>query len=133
VVLRREAHIPRGDAAGKLTLLGSDPAEIFSTIVHNIEHPDSARLQRKVVYDNIGADALTELRAHARRAGEEFIRRANTLLATYDRDRHPKAPGGDRTRVVLGAYYFEEDVVRTKAPPDGAGPTPPPGRIRRSR
>lgn len=134
VQLRREANIPGEgeDVAGKLTLLGSDPAELFATIMHNIEHGDAPHLQRKVVYDNIGSGALTELRAAARRIGEEFIRHANALLALYDRDRNPDAPKGTRTRVVLGAYYFDEEAA---PPPSPAGRrrSAPPGRIRRSR
>jgi hypothetical protein len=133
VVLQQEAHIPAGDAAAKLTLLGSDPAELFSTIIHNIEHPDAARLQRKVVYDNIGSEALAELRAEARRIGEEFIRHANVLLASQDRDRHPKAAGGRRSRVVLGTYYFEEEGAAPEPPHIMEDQRPAPGRIRRSR
>ena len=132
VILVHEAHIPAGDAAGKLTLLGSDPAELFSTIVHNIEHPDAPRPQRKVVYDNIGAEALPEVRAATRRLAEEFIRRANSLLASYDRDRNPQAAGGQRTRVVLAAHYFEEEVVPPESPGYAKVERPAPGRIRRS-
>jgi hypothetical protein len=132
VELRQEAYIPGEDIAGKLTLLGTDPAELFDTIMHNIEHPEAPRLQRKVAYDNIGADALDEIRAAARRAGEDFMRTANALLAAHDRDRTPHAPGGRRMRVVLATYYFEEEG----GPPTATQPdsrTRPPGRIRRSR
>jgi hypothetical protein len=136
VELHREAHIPE-DAAAKLTVLASDPAELFCTIMHNIEHPDAPRLQRKVGYDNIGGEALPEIRAAARRTGEEFIRHANALLAGYDRDQNPHAAGGRRVRAVLGTYYFEEEVVEAKvAPPPTSQPdkrTRLPGRIRRSR
>lgn len=138
VVLKREAHIPLADAETKLALLGSDPAEVFATIAHNIEHPDAARLQRKVVYDNVGSEALAELRTAANRLGGEFIRRANALLASYDRDRNPDAPAGQRSRVVLGAYYFEEEKPDAAAPPHdhdepAASKRRPPGRIRRTR
>jgi Family of unknown function (DUF6502) len=134
VELRQHAHIPPPDAEGKLTLLGSDPAEVFSTIIHNIEHPEAPRLQRKVVYDNIGSDAFADLGEAIRSLGEEFVRRANTLLASYDRDRNPNAPGGKRMRVVLGTYYFEEET----APPESSDAksdqtSRPPGRVRRSR
>ncbi|HVM97622.1 MAG TPA: DUF6502 family protein, partial [Candidatus Acidoferrales bacterium] len=132
VVLRREVHVPAADTEGKLTLLGSDPAEVFATIIHNIEHPDTPWLQRKVVYDNIGSDALAQLEKEARRIGEEFQRRANALLASYDRDRHPHAPGGRRSRVVLGTYYFEEDTPAEAQPNEERKPRPP-GRIRRTR
>jgi histone H3/H4 len=133
VCLIREAHVPAVDTEGKLTLLGADPAEVFRTIMHNIEHPDAPRLQRKVVYDNIGADAVPELSKAAREVGEEFMRRANALLASYDRDRNPKAPGGKRLRIVLGTYYFEEDAAAPTPPPAADGRAKPPGRIRRSR
>ncbi|HUI25695.1 MAG TPA: DUF6502 family protein [Candidatus Kryptonia bacterium] len=137
VVLQREVHVPLTDAEAKFALLGSDPAEVFASIVHNIERADAPWLQRKVVYDNIGSDALADLREEARRVGEEFVRRANALLASYDRDRRPDAPAGTRSRVVLGAYYFEEPAAKSTAPPAAQETTKhtprPPGRIRRSR
>lgn len=133
VELRREVHIPASDREGKFVLLGSDPAELFATITHNIEHPDVPWLQRKVVYDHIGADALRLLQEEARRAGLDFVRRANALLASYDRDRHPDGPGGPRTRVVVGVYYYEEPTTAPE-PQRAAPPAPPaPGRIRRKR
>lgn len=134
VQLVKEAHIPAPDTEGKLTLLGSDPAETFSTIIHNIEHPDTPWLQRKVVYDNIGSDALPELGEATRALGEEFVRRANTLLASLDRDRNPSAPGGKRMRVVLGTYHFEEETTPAEPPRAGTDQQPAPGRrVRRSR
>jgi len=133
VILRQEAHVPNGDVEGKLALLGSDPGEVFATIVHNIEKPENAWLQRKVVYDNIGSDGLHQLEVESRRLGEEFIRRANALLASYDRDRTPHAPGGRRTRVVLGAYYHEEQAEPVRTDKGQSGSPAPPGRIRRFR
>ncbi len=109
IVLQQEANIPNADLEGKLTLMASDPGELFRTIVHNVENPKAPWLQRKVVYDNIGSEALAELREAARATGEEFVRRANVLLAARDRDRNPKAPAGARARVALGVYYFEEE------------------------
>lgn len=132
VTLVREAHIPPSGIEGKLALLGSDPAELYSTIAHNIEDQETPWLQRKVAYDNIGSDALAALREEARRTGEDFVRRANALLSSYDRDRHPEAPGGRRSRVALGVYYYEEVSPKTD---DQAGPaekpTGPPGRIKK--
>lgn len=137
VELRQQAHIPAGDADAKFKLLGADPAELFTTMMHNIEQPDAPRLQRKVVYDNVGSEALEQLRAEARQVGEEFIRRANTLLASYDRDRNPQAPDGRRMRVVLGAYYFEEPgtspTTAEKPTRKAAGTPTVPGRIIRRR
>lgn len=135
VVLRRQGNIVAEDLEAKIGLLGSEPAELFTTIVHNIDHPESAWLQRKVVYDNIGADALKALEGEARALGEEFMRRANALLAAHDRDRNPAAPAGERRRVVLATYYLSDDNDTEAGPPTPAEKTasPPPGRIRRSK
>jgi hypothetical protein len=132
VVLRQEGHISLTDVDGKLALIATDPAEVFSTIVHNIESPENPWLQRKVVYDNIGSEALAQLEEEARRLGEEFLRRANALLSSYDRDRNPGGAGGRRSRVVLGTYYFEEHERAGQPPTQTEGKTAPPGRIRRS-
>lgn len=113
VTLHAEALVPRGNVEAMVELLGIDPGELFATIAHNIEASDDPWLQRKVVYDNVGSDALASLRRAASELGAEFLRRANALLAGVDRDRNPDAPGGDRARVTLGAYYFE-DVLDAK-------------------
>jgi hypothetical protein len=131
VTLLQETHIPLAHDDAKLTLLGTDPAELFSTIVHNIDCPEEPRLQRKVAYDNIGSDAFPALREEARRLGEEFIRRANALLARYDRDRNPEAPEGMRSRFVLGTYAFEEQPQSDSVPKVAPAQPRPPGRIRR--
>jgi hypothetical protein len=131
VALQREVHIPAGADEGHYTVLGNDPGELFATIAHNLAHADAAWLQRKVAYDHIGADALPALREEARQAGLDFVRRANALLASYDRDRQPQAPGGERTRVAVGVYYFEEPAEAESAPETPPETPRPPGRIRR--
>jgi len=124
IVLRQQTFIPTHDQEAKLALLGSSPAQLFSTIVHNLDYPDAPWLERKVVYDNVGSDALPGLRDSARAVGEAFVRQANTLLAAEDRDRNPDAPGGERCEVVLGTYYFEtrvEDARDRHDPQAGRG------------
>ena len=51
---------------------------------------------------------LKRIRAEVRREGERFLRRMNRLLARYDRDRNPKAPGGEPHYAGLGLYFFDE-------------------------
>ncbi len=132
VALVREAHIPTTGLEGKLRLLGSDPAELYGTITHNIDDDSNPWLQRKVVYDNIGSDALESLREESREAGEDFIRRANALVASYDRDREENAPGGDRSRVVIGAYYHEQVSKGDEKPAKHPRAGGPPGRIKKA-
>lgn len=110
VHLREPAYIPARGTEEKLAILGADASELIGAITHNIDNPrEEAFLQRKVWYDNIGSDALPELRQKVRQAGTGFVHDVNSLLASYDRDRNPAAPRGARKRVVVGVYYLEED------------------------
>jgi len=110
VQLREQAYIPARGTEEKLAILGSDASELISAITHNIDSPrEEAFLQRKVWYDNIGSEALPELRQKVRQAGTTFVHDVNSILASYDRDRNPDAPKGTRKRTVVGVYYLEED------------------------
>jgi hypothetical protein len=118
VRLAQRAYIPSRSPVEKLAILGADAAQLIDAITHNIDHPaEEAFLQRKVAYDNIGADALAELRARVKQAGGEFLQAMNVLFATYDRDRNPRAPGGERKQAILGLYYLDESHTAPASPP----------------
>jgi hypothetical protein len=111
VRLLQKAYIPASDSPERIEMMGEDVGEFASVIAHNLENPaHDAYLQQKVVYDNIGEEALAELRAELRRLGEAFLRRVNKIISAKDRDRNPKAPGGERKRVAMGVYYSQDDV-----------------------
>ena len=107
VALRQSAFVPRRGSAEMLTILVEDPAELIETILHNALARGERRLQRKVYYDNVGTEAAARLHAEVRREGERFLARMDRLLAKYDRDRNPRAPGGDRLYAGVGVYFFE--------------------------
>ncbi len=121
VVLKSDAYVPKREPSEKLQILGEDPPELIETILHNIfsESPELL-LQRKVYYDNLGSNAAKQIRAEMRREGERFLRRVNRLLAKHDRDRNPKAAGGDRYYAGIGVYFFE-----LPAEPEKQSPPPP--------
>ncbi len=110
VLVVERAYVPAQGLQEKLEILGTDAAELITAIAHNIDHPgDEAFLQRKVHYDNIGARALPEVRERIRIAGGNFAQDINRILAAYDRDRNPAAPGGPRRRAVVAVYYLDEE------------------------
>ena len=123
VILRGEAYVPKAREE-ELLILGEDPAELVGTILRNIFSTDKERLlQRKVYYDNLGADAAERIRARMRSEGERFLRRVNRALSRFDRDRNPQAPGGDRYYAALGVYFFEgSHQAETQTPRTAAGP-----------
>jgi hypothetical protein len=124
VTLKVRAYVPRSGSAEQLQILAEDPGELVETMLKNVMAEGADRLlQRKVSYDNIGADAAERVRREIRRESERFLDRLDRLLARYDRDRNPKAPGGTRHRAGVGVYFFE-------APPRPADHAAPPARAR---
>jgi uncharacterized protein DUF6502 len=117
VVLKSDAYVPRRKPAESLQILAEDPPELIDTILRNTfaEEPELL-LQRKVYYDNLGSDAAALIRAKMRREGERFLRRVNRLLAAHDRDRNPKAAGGERYYAGIGVYFFDARAQQN-APP----------------
>jgi hypothetical protein len=118
VVLVADAYVPVRGRSEKVAMLGEDPAQLIETMLHNIFAGDGAGdtlLQRKIFFDNIGAEAEQRVRADVRRAAETFLRSMDRLLARYDRDRNPKAPAGARRGAGIGVYFFETDSARGAA------------------
>jgi hypothetical protein len=119
VVLKGDSYVPKVDAADQLQILAEDPAELVETILRNVlAERAPAALQRKVYFDNLGSDGADRIRSEMRREGERFLRRVNRLLSRYDRDRNPKAPGGDPYYAGIGVYFFEDE----SAPQGGTRP-----------
>lgn len=106
VRLVRHAYVPGGDAVEKIRILGTDAAELISTIDHNLTaEPDKLLFQRKVSYDNINPDSLTRLRKMS-------FKKAQTLLEQLDRqyadNELDEDEDGGKT-ISMGVYFYEKD------------------------
>jgi hypothetical protein len=134
VALTRAAYVPQRGRSEALAMLADDPPELIETMLHNVlGEAEEPHLQQKLSYDNIGSDGLPRLRAALRHEADRLLRRSNAVLMRHDRDRSPRAPGGERTRAGIGIYYFEaphEGRARQKSP---AAPARKRIRKRRSR
>jgi len=119
ISLTRRAYTPARGQPEMLAILAQDPPELVDTTLHNVlgEGP-ATRLQHKVAYDNIGGDALERLRETLNREAEKLLSRADRTLAKLDRDRNPKAPGGERTYAGIGIYSFEAPYEPPEPPPE---------------
>lgn len=116
IALKAGAYLPRRGRPEVLAMLAEDPRDLVATMLHNVlDDAAEPLLQRRIAYDNLGAEALPRLRGELRHASEAFVRRIDRLLARYDRDRNPRAPGGERRRAGLGLYYFESTDVPSPA------------------
>ncbi len=109
VKLIHRAYLPKADESMKLHILGVDTALLIDTIDHNLNKKDrSPRFQRKVLYDNLPAEALPEFRRLSSRAAQNLLERLDKWLSGHDRDVNPKAGGTGRNTAGVGIYYFEE-------------------------
>ena len=111
VHLLSRAYVPQHGEADMLAILGKDVADFVETIDHNIQaRGEDTRLQLKVEYDNLPAEAIPALRALASERGRDLLEEMNTWLAERDRDSNPKSEGTGRIRAGIGVYYFEDDL-----------------------
>ncbi len=108
--LLARVYLPRHSDLAKLRILGTDVPLLIGTIEHNMLEPGQARFQRKVMYDNLPAEAVAELQPLAARQAQELIERLDTWMAQHDRDTNPAAGGSGRVRAGLGIFYFESEV-----------------------
>jgi len=107
VKLIDRAYLPRADESMKLHILGADTAFLIDTIDHNLKREQQApRFQRKVLYDNLPDEALSEFQ----RLSSEQPRtcwRARRWLSDHDRDTQPTSREGAQPG-RRGIYYFEK-------------------------
>jgi hypothetical protein len=107
--LLAKAYIPKNSEADKLHILGSDVAQLISTIDYNLKtDSDDSRFQRKVAYDNLPDDVLPEFRLLSSKKAQMLLEKLDQWLAQHDRDTTPTTEGSGRNFAGLGIYYFEQ-------------------------
>ena len=107
VKLVRHAFVPGSDPIDKIQVLGTDVAELITTIDHNLTAgADDLLFQRKVAYDNIDPAALPKLK-------KLTFTKAQALLEQLDRqyasNELGKEDGDGGKYISLGIYYYEQD------------------------
>ena len=111
ICLLSRGYIPQKGPVEKLHVLGTDTADLISTIDHNVyQKPSKPRFQRKAMYDNVPVEAAKEFQILAAAQGQELLEAIDRWLAHRDRDVNPASKGTGRVRVALGIYHFEEQL-----------------------
>ena len=110
--LKTRAYVPESGDADKLNILGTDVSDLVTTIDHNIQSGGADPFfQRKVMYDNVPAEALEEFRRLSGVQAQALLERLDGWLSQHDRDTRPGTPGTGRVRTGIGIYYFEENMT----------------------
>ena len=119
--LATHAYVPQKSTVDKLGILGTDVADLISTIDHNLQHgSDDPRFQRKVMYHSFPVAALPAFRKLSAQQAQVLLERLDRWLAAHDVETPQENVESPHARVGLGIYYFEEALE----PEDTEGDAP---------
>lgn len=105
------AYIPRTSDLDKLDILGTDVADLITTIDHNMRSGAAdPRFQRKVMYDNLPEESIPQFRALSVERAQALLEKMDEWLSQHDRDVNSSVKGTGRVRAGIGIYYFEEEL-----------------------
>lgn len=105
--LQVKAYIPSATPLEKLTILGTDVAELLDTIGHNLEAAPAERyFQRKVSNVLLHPDAASEFRELSTRKSQLLLEEFHDWLSSHETD-----PSSESTiepcYVAVGIYYSD--------------------------
>ncbi len=112
-----KGYIPNESVVDKLQILGTDTADLISTIDYNLTHKkEEARFQRKVSYDNVPVEHIEAFRKHSAKLSQQLLERLDRWLSAKDRDENPniKSKSNAKSRIGLGIYMMEETTDGNK-------------------
>lgn len=105
VRLRQHAYIPSSDPVDKIYILGTDVAELTSTIDHNLNPGDQPLFfQRKVSNNNFPALSLTQFRELSATKAQGLLEDLDSWLSEQELQSDTNS---ERLKVGLGIYYFQ--------------------------
>jgi hypothetical protein len=107
LVLQERAYIPMSTPVEKLSILGTDVAELIGTIGHNLEvEPGQRFFQRKVSNTIVRASALPEFRELSNRKSQELLEEYHAWLTAHQVS-EPMNESDQAAYVAIGVFYSE--------------------------
>lgn len=120
-------YVPSGDPAEILQILGTDTAELISTIDHNLCAPEGGHwYQSKVKYEGIPAEHLQEFLRYSGQRAQDLLEELDAWLAARAGE-EPTSQGEANRRVDLGlaAFQIVESHPSTDEDSEGAASNSP--------
>lgn len=111
--LLMRGYVPGSGDAVKIHILGTDVGLLIGTIDHNLKATEATEnkqlfFQRKVLYDNLPEEALSQFRIMAAEDSQRLLEKFSDWLVKQDRDTKPDTQGAGRHVAGVGIYYFEK-------------------------
>jgi len=107
VRLVQHAYLPGNDPSEKLAILGTDTAELVSTIDHNlVAATEERRFQRKVSNHNMRPDSVPAFRALSAEKSQALLEELDAWLSEHEIEATEDGETSGHY-VSLGIYFFE--------------------------
>jgi hypothetical protein len=113
------AYVPQKGANEKMTILGTDVADLICNIDHNLQHgTENPWFQRKVMYQTMPADVVPTFKKLSSAKAQALLEKLDCWLASQAKDT-PEEPTlspnaiAPKVRIGLGIYYVEEPFDST--------------------
>jgi hypothetical protein len=109
--LLTRAYVPRRSEGDKTAILGTDVADLITTIDHNLQRGETDPwFQRKVMYHSVPVAALAAFQTMSSAQSQALLEKLDRWLAAQDTEVSAGVPQ-PRARVGVGVYYFEERLA----------------------
>jgi len=107
VKLVEHAYIPGNDSIEKLNILGTDVAELASTINHNLEHSENPRFQRKASNKTVSTESQDEFKALMHKKSMKLLEELDAWMSEHEVD-NQEQPTEQSYQISVGIYYYED-------------------------
>ncbi|PCH61420.1 MAG: hypothetical protein COC05_01110 [Gammaproteobacteria bacterium] len=111
VKLLKHAYLPGNDPVDILNILGTDSAELVSTIDFNLTAaPEQRRFQRKVSNVSIEASSLSEFRELSRAKAQQLLEELDIWLSQHEITKKGSHDVKQDAYVSMGIYYYDNTI-----------------------
>ncbi len=112
VELVTAAYVPKAGQAEKFGILGTDVADLITTIDHNVQHgAEDPRFQRKVMYRDYPAALVPAFRKLSAAQSQALLEKFDHWLQLHADDQPTDPADAPLMRLGVGIYYFEEPMA----------------------
>lgn len=104
-------YLPSQDELEQIQVLSREVADFLQCIDHNLQSElEDSYLQLSVRCDNLPEECLEKLRLESGDRGRKVLQEMAGSVSRYDRDQNDTVFGTGKHRVVMGVYYYQEEV-----------------------
>ena len=105
------AYLPSDDPVEKVSILGTDTAQLIETINHNITaNSEDLHFQRKASNHQVNPDAIPEIKQFLQRKGQAFLEEVDLYLSQHETEDSASAD-------LSISVFYHETVSDNKEPP----------------